>query len=93
MAATTRGAAASERLTKALVSAAAEGLRPHCSDAATHSFWLSEDPAERQQAAGSCRGRPVLTECREVGKYQSFGVFGAVDRTRPKVPAKAGAAS
>jgi hypothetical protein len=86
MAATPRGAAASEQLTKALINLAAVGQRTHCSDPTTHDLWLSESESERAVAAGLCRRCPVILECREVGKYQSWGVFGGCDFTRRNKP-------
>jgi hypothetical protein len=90
-----RGAAASLHLTKALIDLAAVGLRTHCSDGETHHLWLSESESERAQAVRLCIGCAILTECREVGEYQTWGVFGGRDFTKiPARPAaKAGAAS
>jgi hypothetical protein len=50
MTATDRGLAASDRLTMALINAASQGLRPHCSDPTSHHLWLSDHEAERQVA-------------------------------------------
>jgi hypothetical protein len=76
-------AAASERLLCALVDIAARGLRTHCNDVGTGGLWLSESEAERAETAKLCAGCPVLLECWEVGKYQSFGMWAGVDRIRP----------
>lgn len=83
------GAVETERFTRALINTAAAGLRTHCSDAATHSLWLSEDEAEHTQAVRLCGGCPVLIECwaPAVGN-ETVGVWGGVDRT---VRAKAAA--
>ena len=45
--------------------------------------WLSDDPDERVWAADLCTGCPAITECREAGELEKFGVWGAVDRTPP----------
>jgi hypothetical protein len=59
----TRGRAKSDRLTTALVELAARGLRTHCSDPESSELWLSDDQAERAQAARLCIGCPVIIEC------------------------------
>jgi hypothetical protein len=86
-----RGAEAALQLTRALINLATSGQRPHCSDPEKHPFWLSENPAERKRAARWCGGCPVISECREVGKHQSFGVFGGKDFTKRQVTKKAAA--
>ena len=50
---------ASGRLVKALIDIAAARQRTHCSDVDTHHSWLSENEAERQQAALWCHGCPI----------------------------------
>jgi hypothetical protein len=77
------GATAAERLTKALIDAAARGERHHCSDHETGHMWLSEDEHERAQAARMCIGCPVQMECWAVARArrERFGVWGAVDFT------------
>ena len=77
-----RAGQADDQLTKALVAAAARGIRPRCGDYETSYLWLSEDPAERQQAQRLCHGCPVLDPCAAVGVHQRFGVWVSVDRTR-----------
>jgi hypothetical protein len=67
-----RGRAESDRLTRALLEAASRGLRPHCSDPVTSEMWLSEHKPDRAEACKLCRGCPVLLECRDVGKYQTW---------------------
>jgi hypothetical protein len=79
---TTRAGQASDKLTIALLTIASQGLRTNCSDPETHHYWLSEYRAERRLAVRACRGCPVLVECGDVGRHQTFGVFGGVDRTR-----------
>lgn len=64
-----------------MFTAAARGSRPRCGDYQTSYLWLSEDPAERQQAAAMCAGCVVLQPCAEVGRFQRFGVFGGRDTT------------
>jgi hypothetical protein len=73
---------ANDRLTVALITAASQGSRPHCSDAGSW-LWLSEDPADRRQAAAMCSGCPVFDPCDEVGQHQRFGTWAGRDRTRP----------
>jgi hypothetical protein len=77
-----RAKEANDKLTMALLSLAARGERTHCSDVATGGMWLSEVESERKEAVRLCRGCRVLPECHEVGKFQTFGVFGARDSTR-----------
>jgi hypothetical protein len=79
---TNRGRIEGDRLTRALINAAARGVRPRCGDYETSYMWLSEDAPDRQLAALMCVGCVVLDPCREVGRYQTFGVYGAVDVTR-----------
>jgi hypothetical protein len=80
----TRGLPESQRLTRALVDLGARGLRPHCSDVETHSYWLSEDAHERKRAVRWCAGCPVLVPCREAAESQGerWGVWGGLDFTR-----------
>ena len=84
----TRGRAESDTLTTALLNLAARGERPRCSDPVSSEMWLSEDQADRKQAARMCRGCPVTDPCREVGQFSTFGVFGGVDTTRRVRPGK-----
>jgi hypothetical protein len=77
-----RAGEANDQLTKALVNAAARGIRPRCGDYEVSHYWLSECEQERKQAARWCAGCLILKPCREVGKYQTFGVFGGQDFTR-----------
>jgi Transcription factor WhiB len=77
-----RGRTESDRLTTALLNLTAIGQRPHCGDPVTSELWLSEHEAERAEACRLCRGCPVLLPCRDVGQYQSFGVYGGIDVTR-----------
>jgi hypothetical protein len=75
-------AEASERLTQALINAAARGQRPRCGDSETSWMWLDEDPRHRAIAATYCNGCPVFEPCDEVGRFQTFGVYGGRDYTR-----------
>ena len=70
----------SAQFTQALINASARGIRPRCSDPGWN-YWMSDDESDRAQAVQWCTGCLVLAECREVGRYQTFGVYGGVDRT------------
>jgi hypothetical protein len=78
----TRGREAGDRLTRALIDAAAAGLRPHCSDVGSW-MWLDEDPAFRREAARRCHGCPVFEPCGTAAeaRQERFGVWGGRDRT------------
>jgi hypothetical protein len=78
---------ASARLVKALVNAASQGLRTHCSDAGSE-LWLSESEAERAHAARLCIGCPVLAECgaAATANGERWGVWGGKDFTRSSKP-------
>jgi len=78
---------AAEQLTRALVGLATEGRRPRCGEPGGHAMWLSDDPADRAQAARWCAGCPVLAGCGAAADEhdERFGVFGGVDRTPPPV--------
>jgi Transcription factor WhiB len=77
-----RAARATDALTVALLELARQGQRTNCSDPETHHYWTSEHPPERKLAVRACAGCPVLQPCLEVGRHQTFGVFGGVDVTR-----------
>jgi hypothetical protein len=79
-----RGAPKGERLTRALINLAAQGLRTHCSDPGSHSLWLSEHDGERAEAARLCTGCPVIEPCGEAAgaRREKFGVWGGKDVTR-----------
>jgi hypothetical protein len=72
---------AAERLNVALITTASQGLRPHCSDSGTGDLWISEQSADRAEAALLCHGCPLLQPCDEVGQHQRFGVWGGRDVT------------
>jgi hypothetical protein len=67
-----RARQASDALTTALIIMASQGLRPNRSDPKFHWMWLSEHPAERQQAAPPVRGLARSTIWR-VGRHNSCG--------------------
>ncbi len=79
---------AAEQLTRAMVSLAAHGRRPRCGEPGGHELWLSDDAADRAQAARWCAGCPVLDECGAAADEhdEKHGVWAGVDRTPP--PAK-----
>ena len=80
----TKGQQASDALTIALLTAAANGLRAHCSDWATHHYWLSEFEAERALAVRACRGCPVFTECGDAARAnrEQWGVWAGKDHSK-----------
>ena len=75
---------ASERLVRALINLAAQGLRTHCSDAGASELWLSEHEGERAQAARLCIGCPVIQPCGEAAQAndERWHVWGGRDYTR-----------
>jgi Transcription factor WhiB len=79
-----KGRIASDKLTRALLTAAATGVLPHCADPDDAWRWLSEDANDRRIAAALCSGCPVIEPCGEAAKAnrESFGVWSGVDRTR-----------
>jgi Transcription factor WhiB len=82
---TTRcGAIASARLTKALIDAAARGLRTPCQDRELGHLWLSDYQPERAVAAVLCGGCPLALECWDAARSRDerFGVWAGVDMTR-----------
>jgi hypothetical protein len=72
---------ANDQLTKALINAAARGIRPRCGDFEVSHYWLSEYEGERALAASWCTGCAVFAECGEVGQHQRFGTWAGIDRT------------
>jgi len=77
-------AAATQRLTHALLNLADQGGRPRCGEPATRDLWTSDAQAERALAVQHCAGCPVLTACGAAAEANSerFGVWAGVDRTR-----------
>ncbi len=87
---------AAERLTRRLVTLAAQGRRPRCGEAGSHGLWLSDDADDRAQAASWCTGCPVMDECAAAADEhgERFGVFRGTDRTPTiRKPLEAGAES
>lgn len=41
-------------------------------------LFLSEDPLDQGHAATYCTECPVVRQCRELGKRESFGVWGGI---------------
>ena len=75
---------AHQALTAALTSAVARGQFVPCAGPWDgDSPWLSDDPDERAWAAERCIACPAITECREAGQAEGFGVWGGIDRTPP----------
>jgi hypothetical protein len=79
-----RGKAQADRLTRVLLDAATQGLRPNCSDPPSRHLWLSEHEAERREAARLCGGCPVFDPCGQAAeaRQEKFGVWSGLDRTR-----------
>jgi hypothetical protein len=75
-----RGRVQGDRLTRALLDAAVDGQRPNCSDAGSW-MWLSEDPAERREAARRCHRCVVFVQCGEAAeaRREAFGVWAGKD--------------
>jgi hypothetical protein len=79
-----RGRIEADRLTRALIDAAVQGLRPHCSDPGTRDLWLSEHDGERAQAAILCHGCPVFEPCgtAAAARQETWGVWASKDYSR-----------
>jgi hypothetical protein len=77
---------ATDGLNRALLSLAAAGDPPRCSDPITRELWTAEHAAHRAIAVKWCKGCPVLELCSQAAEERGerFGVWGGVDRaTRP----------
>jgi Transcription factor WhiB len=76
-----RGRIEADRLTTALLNAAAAGRRPNCSDPPSRHLWLSEDEGERREAAKLCTGCCVADACGEAAeaRQERFGVWAGKD--------------
>jgi hypothetical protein len=83
-------ALAHDALTRRLIDLARQGVRPRCGDGEISYMFLSEDQRDRGIAATYCAGCVVWAECDAVGRFERFGVWASVDRTRP--PGKKAAA-
>lgn len=80
---------AHQALTPALANAVARDLFIPCAGPWDgDSPWLSDDPDERAWAAERCAGCPAITECREAGELERWGVWGAVDRSPKSTTSK-----
>lgn len=72
---------AHQALTAALTNAVARGLFVPCAGPWDgDSPWLSDDPDERAWATERCTGCPAISECRQAGQLEAWGIWGAVDR-------------
>ena len=78
----THAGVANDALTRRLIDLASRGQRPRCGDSEVSWMFLDEDPRTRAIAATYCTGCLLIEPCAEVGRYQTFGVFGSVDVTR-----------
>lgn len=70
---------ASDALTRALVTLAADGYRPACGTDLGRA-WISDDPTDRAIAARACHGCPLTNLCAAAGAGEVWGVWGGVDR-------------
>lgn len=77
---------AHDALAEALAAAQRAGGAIPCQSPARSSWWLSDDPDERAEAAQLCRPCPVREICRETAKVtrEAFGVWGGRDVAPPK---------
>lgn len=73
-----RGADEADRLALLLITAADRGQTVPC---ASGDGWLSDDPAERLDAAQECARCPFITQCLDLAEAAgvSFGIFGGRD--------------
>jgi hypothetical protein len=80
---TTQAALAGDALTTALLEAARQRLRPHCSDAGSW-LWLSDNAADRAEAARLRVGCPIFNPCGQAAEARGerFGVWAGRDFTR-----------
>ena len=80
---------AHQALTAALTNAADHGqVIPCTSWGDENNPWLSDSADDRRWAADRCRHCPAIEECRQAGQLESWGVWGAVDRTPTKTSAQ-----
>lgn len=79
-----------EALDAALVTMAAEGLRPRCAEHTDRNLWTSEDADDRDEAARLCGPCPVLELCGAAADEERdvHTVRGGIDR-RPSRTARA----
>ena len=72
---------AHQALNAALANAVARDLFVPCGGPGDgDSPWLSDDPDERAWATERCTVGPAISECRQAGQLESWGVWGAIDR-------------
>ena len=74
---------ATNELNRALLSLAAAGNWPRCSDPITRELWTAEHAAERALAVKWCKGCKILQLCAEAAaeRDERWGVWGGVDRS------------
>ncbi len=72
---------ANELLIEALADSVAAGFIVPCGQLDERSLWLSDDPAERAEAATLCGACPAIAKCRAaaVEGHEQFGVWGGRD--------------
>jgi hypothetical protein len=68
---------ATDGLNRALLSLAAAGDRPRCSDPITRELWTAELAAHRAIAVKWCKRCPVLVLCGQAGNATNDSGFGA----------------
>ena len=72
---------AHQALTAALTNAVARDLFIPCAGPWDgDSPWLSDNLDERAWATERCTVCPAISECRQAGQLESWGVWGAIDR-------------
>jgi hypothetical protein len=85
---TTTANTPNELLLLAIADAITAGLRIPCASCRksdTSMAWVSDDRAEREQAARECDGCPVMQACAAAGEGEAFGVWGGVDRVAARL--------
>ncbi len=76
-------------LTAALTNAADHGQFIACASWGDEDNpWLADSADDRAWAAERCTGCPVISECRQAGQAEKFGVWGAIDQTPTKTSAQ-----
>jgi hypothetical protein len=74
---------ATQAFNRALITMAARGERPRCSDPIDHQLWTSEDQQDRDIATAWCTGCQVLAICHQAAdeRDERWGVWGGRDRS------------
>jgi hypothetical protein len=72
-----------QRLTQALIAAAAGGERTPCSQPEIRNYWTSEHQKERALACPWCKPCPVISECRDAAEARREGGMCMVQGLRP----------